>query len=405
MKGIYETRETSRELIPDCVFRDIYENGQRTGYQICKHKKCESEEEKSIIYNRENRSQPAQRHHQKHHCVIKSQEKITNMGFVTRKVKISDNKKAQIVHATTKWCAATGASLSLPEHEATIQFHKMLICEVLGFDEETARRVKVTRYEIDKHMESYQKTIKDEIRELGPILAKQGKLSFMHDHWYCNRGSAEDSNSYHGILLCLTTSAGKTLYYPIRFQNAEEGKSNDVVEKELKETLEDYGLEYPASVGLVPVVTDHGLVSMTQNYTISHQSCLTHLTANFIKRAFDHPDKGRSVIDGYDGLHQDLTKFCYDANTWKNRQNPNCKKSFNSLINAEFPEKPKINRIFKVRFTSFADQVKNVLENESVIRPIINDGTINENFELVKDLEFWRGSQWQMLKDLNQDKI
>ena len=77
-----------------------------------------------------------------------------------------------------------------------------------------------------------------EIKAMSKKLAELGRLQIVVDHWHSKGiGSAEDPDTYFGILLLCRKENGELASYVLRFRSAE-STSHTTTRQEIEETLE-----------------------------------------------------------------------------------------------------------------------------------------------------------------------
>ena len=179
-------------------------------------------------------------HHKTHHGLKRQhdpKQPLASSFATTKKHKvISEKQKIAFHNATARWIAQSGLPISLMDSKATKTYMKTLICDTLGFTEQTAGQIQVSGHHVRKAMKESSEIMKRQIKELGPKLCRDGRVFLAMDHWYNNVGSYEDSNSYHGICLLIRKTDGTLVDYILRFSSAD-FKDKETISREFEETL------------------------------------------------------------------------------------------------------------------------------------------------------------------------
>ena len=185
----------------------------------------------------------AKKHCEKQHGVSKAsdpkQQSIQAFGKTSKKKVFSRSEKDTISNITSKWIVTETLPLNAGAKDGFLNFLEQLHTDVYGYDKESFSDVKsaMSRAKIIQNLEKSEATSKEKILENKSRLISEGKLFILLDHWHCNRGSYEPSNSYHGILLGIRLADGSSAFYPLRFSSASQ-KTSTAIKEELKKTLE-----------------------------------------------------------------------------------------------------------------------------------------------------------------------
>ena len=181
---------------------------------------------------------------------------------------------------------------------------------------------------------------------------------------------------------------------------------------------------------LIPAVADGALTTLLKSVTSSWVTCGGHTISSVLKRLFDHKKYAKAEISDYTKTYEAFRQFaklapkrqkrtnekclpCFHNVVWDAKPNPvdtmaiaklrhpNMKKmpqAEQDAIIKQIDQYPLPSRVSDVRFTSVADQLKNVLG----VKNVFADLQFNKscNLELVNEKDF--PIDWSILEEMNK---
>ena len=412
-----------KNLVDDTEFFRLFENGTATKYLKCNHLECSDDFFKQHFANETCKKSTAVSHATRNHK--KDEDQVSQESpkrKIGKKRTLTSEEKVKISEQMTEWIIKLGIPIVTIERNETKKLFEFLVCDILGFSHETFEQIPLTRYSVYKTLKSRHEKIKVLIQENGIKLAEEGRLFIMNDHWFCKKSSTDLANKYHGLILGVRKNDGCAVSYMLRF-NPADYTTQAQVEKEVTDTLEEYGLLAAFQKKIIPVVSDAAINwgKQTDLFVV----CMPHTISRIKKRLTEHKKYANGNIPGFASAWKTFKNFCKEADVVSEKNTRGCHRSYTNYIwNIEVNDREKLriaqirhddfeslpeitqNKVLEgitqyplvknpneIRFNSTEEQLQNLLENKKPIQDLRSDSS-SQHHDLIKEFDF----DWPILE-------
>ncbi|CBY41829.1 unnamed protein product [Oikopleura dioica] len=217
----------------------------------------------------------------------------------------------------TKKFARRTPSLSRPKifRRTFLTERDGIILESLGYSKEEAKKLRSSRYMIDKSTVQFSSTIKNFIKTNIQLLLKEGFVHCQVDH-KSMISQCQDFQT-HAFCVALTCTLGtRTATFPLIFE-ATDGTTSLESIPVLQSVLEEYGIDYISK--LIPIVGDAMCHKLMRSVSSLENICFCHTISRLARSTVDKNEKN-SFFDLEESFYQGLKQFVIEAKKGLSRQ-------------------------------------------------------------------------------------
>jgi len=190
-----------------------------------------------------------------------------------------------------------------------------IILESLGYSKEEAKKLRSSRYMIDKSTVQFSSTIKNFIKTNIQLLLKEGFVHCQVDH-KSMISQCQDFQT-HAFCVALTCTLGtRTATFQLIFE-ATDGTTSLESIPVLQSVLEEYGIDYISK--LIPIVGDAMCDKLMRSVSSLENICFCHTISRLARSTVDKNEKN-SFFDLEESFYQGLKQFVIEAKKGLSRQ-------------------------------------------------------------------------------------